>query len=54
MKNMAHKKNVRKKNVLSANESLAGARSWIKTGIVWSIAQTNVAGLKYEGLDHQK
>lgn len=35
-----------KKNVLSANESLAGARSWIKTGIVWSIAQTNVAGLR--------
>jgi len=35
-----------KKNVLSANESLVGVRSWIKIGIAWSIVQTSVAVLR--------
>jgi len=35
-----------KKNVLSASESLAGVKNWIKIGRVWSIVQTSVAGLR--------
>ena len=35
-----------KKNVQSASESLAGVKSWIKTGTAWSIAPTSVAELK--------
>ena len=35
-----------KKNVRSASVSLVGLKSWIKIGIAWSIAQTNVAASK--------
>ena len=31
---------------LSASVSLAGLKSWIKTGRAWSIAPTNAAALK--------
>lgn len=42
----AQKKNVRKKNALSASASLVGLKSWIKTGTAWSIAQTSADGLR--------